>query len=446
MKLSGFFKSGWRTGIALLAAFSMILSGCGNDSAPAASSTISGTVATGAPMAGFVYVTDKNGVAVNTAIGADGGYSISVSGMTAPFMVKAVPSSGDTLYSYAADANIIANVTPLTTLALFQGHSQGDLEALYNSWASSYSALTTASIQAAQATINANFATQMQAAGLDPNTYDFFKTAFTANSSGFDAVLDGLNVTINFGAGTFAITDGADAPISFNLNIDTSGINIGDGSGSGSGSSSGGTLPAGVAGQVVTMEYCCAASGSPYSNGDQVLFTFSSSGALMLTEQYTVVAETFTVDSYGQYIWTATDGAQYQLSLTNGAIHEVNVMSAAATFLGQFTPVSGSSGGSTAASYKMILSGTYMDTSNGVSINVGPMTLSGPFPAPTISSVETSFTTTSYGATGTVTVTTLIDTEAEKKFRVQFSGTGSASAPAGTPVSEFDLIYDYIKI
>lgn len=131
---------------------------------------------------------------------------------------------------------------------------------------------------------------------------------------------------------------------------------------SGSGGGSGGaSLPDGVSGQIVTMEYCCAGSGSPYNNGDQVLFTFSSSGSLMLTDQYTVVADSFTVNASGEYVWSDTvNGYDYLLSVIDGAIHEVNVMSGS-TFLGQFSPVSagggsgGGSGGSSASALTLYL-------------------------------------------------------------------------------------------
>ncbi len=109
------------------------------------------------------------------------------------------------------------------------------------------------------------------------------------------------------------------------------------------------TLP--VAGQAVTMEYCCAAAGSIYNNGDRVLFTFSSSGTLFLTEQYTAVANSFTLRG-SEYIWVDdTNGVEYALSLNNGQIHEVNITGIGGSpFYGQFAPASesgGSSGGAT---------------------------------------------------------------------------------------------------
>ena len=119
----------------------------------------------------------------------------------------------------------------------------------------------------------------------------------------------------------------------------------GNASGGSSGGGTSGTLPAGVAGKVVTMTFCCAASGAPYTNGQNLLFTFSSSGALFLTDQFTRVSETFVVTANNEYVWTDSNGLKYALSLSNGQIHEVNINNTVGTFLGQFnTPVSGSGG------------------------------------------------------------------------------------------------------
>jgi hypothetical protein len=113
-------------------------------------------------------------------------------------------------------------------------------------------------------------------------------------------------------------------------------------------SDTGGTLPSYVAGQIVTMKYCCAASDSPYSTDDEVLFSFSSSGRLMLTDQYTVVAASFT-ERGSEYIWVDNaNSIEYALSVLNDAIHEVNVQSiGGSTFYGQFTPVEEDTSGET---------------------------------------------------------------------------------------------------
>lgn len=91
------------------------------------------------------------------------------------------------------------------------------------------------------------------------------------------------------------------------------------------------------------------ATGSPYNNGDQVVFTFSSSGSLSLGN--VVVSNTFTNDAnatssaFRLVSWTASTGVRYELAVINGVISSANVSSSAGTFLGQFKPVPASSTG-----------------------------------------------------------------------------------------------------
>lgn len=135
MGQSKFLSRKWIGIVALYAMLGVIVSGCDSSSdggnPPATTSTLSGTVATGAPVAGVVHVIDRNGNRNKATIGADGRYALSVSDMTAPFLIMAVPVSGDPLFSFANAANIKANITPLTNLSLFLAHNQGDLSALF---------------------------------------------------------------------------------------------------------------------------------------------------------------------------------------------------------------------------------------------------------------------------------------------------------------------------
>jgi hypothetical protein len=218
--------------IALLAGCALLLAAC-NDSDPS-TANLSGTAATGAPFDGIVYVQDVLGMEVNTATDpATGDWSVSVGGMTAPFLVKAVPNGvGDTLYSYAATANLTANITPLSSLALFLAMNNNSLDDLYTNWVTNHSQLTAQTILNEQAVINANFAAEMTAVGLDHTTFDIIADAFNADGTGFDALLDDLLVVID--ADTYTITFNG-VSFFFNEAIDTSGINLGGGNGGGNG-------------------------------------------------------------------------------------------------------------------------------------------------------------------------------------------------------------------
>lgn len=213
--------------------------GGGSSIAPAASN-LTGTAATGLPIAGFVFVKDARGTEINVATNPDGSFSINTAGLTPPLMVKIVPNNGTaTLYSYAAALAQTLNISPFTNLALYIANTQADLALAYTNW--NGTSISAANITNAQKVINANFATQFTAAGLTPTTYDFLTTAFIANGAGIDGVLDLLNFAFNYATGTFNITTKANgAAVAFNLNISTVGITIG-GAGGGAGAA-GGTL------------------------------------------------------------------------------------------------------------------------------------------------------------------------------------------------------------
>ncbi len=178
-----------------------------------------------------------------------------------------------------------------------------DLAALYAAWNAQVNPADLATLQAAilqyQAVINANLATQFQAQGLPPATFDFLRTAFLPNSQGIDAVLDlitGLTITgnqINMLVGG--------GPFNFNGGINTAGFNIG---GTASGTAGGGTgglacdttlfQPNSV--HVATAQeltsFAGAYTGQVYTNdgtGNYVpgngTASFSSNGALMLNGQ-----------------------------------------------------------------------------------------------------------------------------------------------------------------
>lgn len=229
----------------------VILSGCGGGGS--SSTAISGTVATGAAVTGTVEVVDANGTTQSVTIGAGGAFSIDTSNLYAPIILRATgsgASAGTILYSMADGVTGVFNITPLTHLALELLRQEGatgsrtDLAALFANWnadiaPSDRDALHTAMLNA-QAAINANLATQFQAHGLTPTSYDFLRTAFTPDLSGLDAVLEAIGSLTITGNQIDLVVSGS--PLMFNINIDISGYNIGVGSSGGGGGGSGGSL------------------------------------------------------------------------------------------------------------------------------------------------------------------------------------------------------------
>ena len=116
----------------LLAAVILALSsGCGGggSSSPAvATATVSGTVATGAAIAGgSVSLNCVSGATGIATTAADGSYSLSVSGITFPCVARATYGASDKLHSYVSAAGTV-NITPVTELlvASLTGGSAAD--------------------------------------------------------------------------------------------------------------------------------------------------------------------------------------------------------------------------------------------------------------------------------------------------------------------------------
>ena len=188
---------------------------------------IVGVAATGEATRGTVYVVDAEGVELSKPLNADGYFRFDVRGMTAPFMLKSVDSNGIDidLFSYALEANLTANITPLTNLTLYMATGEPNPSVLYDSWASSFVNVDDADIKNAQAVVNANLSLQYTAFSLDPLTYDFFASIFYTDGTSFDGLLDVLTVDL-LPVIDISVMGIADLP-AFDPNVDVAGFDIG---------------------------------------------------------------------------------------------------------------------------------------------------------------------------------------------------------------------------
>jgi hypothetical protein len=175
--------------------------GGGGGSAPPATtpaSTLSGTAAAGAPIIGTVSVKDSLGAVKTVVIAPDGKYSVDVSGMTAPFMLRAEGTVGSRSYqlhsaAVSADINGSVNITPLTDLIVANVSSEV-AATLYGN--GSFSGLTPAALAQAEANLRTRLQPVLTAIGLDATT-DLLRATFNANHTGQDALLDVLRVTVD---------------------------------------------------------------------------------------------------------------------------------------------------------------------------------------------------------------------------------------------------------
>jgi len=173
--------------------------GSGGEDKKVASTTVGGLVAVGESLSNAtVLLIDADGLTKQVTSDANGAYSIDVTGMRAPFVIKAAGSIGTQEYnlvsmlaSSTSGQNNPVQVTPLTT----------GIAALVNA-GNSYSAdgllpvsVTPTSLTAATALMTTALSGPIAAAGLS-SSFNPVTDTFSANRTGADQVLDVVDVRI----------------------------------------------------------------------------------------------------------------------------------------------------------------------------------------------------------------------------------------------------------
>jgi hypothetical protein len=178
---------------------------CGGGSSGTSTAQLSGVAAYGAPMAGAtVTLTDSTGTIRNATAGADGGYTLDVTGLTTPFLLKASGSSGDAIKEYTAlvvsapkaGETATANVTPLThalvTMVSSDGTSPNEFTDVNKLKGLDTSKLSTA-LTNLQAVLKDVLADAQLPANFDPLTISFKADRTTPA----DTLLDTIKVSIS---------------------------------------------------------------------------------------------------------------------------------------------------------------------------------------------------------------------------------------------------------
>lgn len=175
--------------------------GGGSDASPPpppAAVALSGTAAAGLPLVGTVTVKDALGATRSAPISANGVYTIDVTGMTAPVMLRATGTVGATSYvihsaSASISANGTVNITPLTDLIV--ANAAGQIAATYFA-GSSFANLTQAELDAETAALKAKLLPVLLAMNVDA-AIDLLRTPFTPLASALDSALDVLRVSVD---------------------------------------------------------------------------------------------------------------------------------------------------------------------------------------------------------------------------------------------------------
>ncbi|HEY0586152.1 MAG TPA: hypothetical protein VGD52_08485 [Pseudoduganella sp.] len=196
-------------------AVSMALAACGGGGSDSNSATttppvqtspvsvvFSGTAAVGAPLEGSVTVKDSKGATKVAQIGANGAYSVDVTGMTGPFVFRASGSANGLAYTVhsiatSADAAGKINITQLTDL--IAANVGGQVAANYFDQFEkngNAAAATAAAIDAEAAKLKEKLQAVLGALGVEANA-DLLRTPFTPLSSPLDKALDAIHVSVD---------------------------------------------------------------------------------------------------------------------------------------------------------------------------------------------------------------------------------------------------------
>ncbi|MFM7001618.1 MAG: carboxypeptidase-like regulatory domain-containing protein [Limnohabitans sp.] len=179
---------------------------CGGGSSSTSTAQLSGVAAYGAPLSGAsVTLTDSNGKTSNATAAADGSYTLDVTGLTAPFLLKARGTSGDAIKEYTAlvvsapkaGETATANVTPLTHALVTMVSSDGTSPNEFTTDVSKLKNLDASKLNTALTNLQAVLKDVLTDAKL-PSNFDPLTISFKADrTTPADTLLDTIKVSIS---------------------------------------------------------------------------------------------------------------------------------------------------------------------------------------------------------------------------------------------------------
>ncbi len=192
--------------------FISTMAGCsGGSSDPQTISTpitLSGTAAAGAPIIGQVTVKGSQGVTKTAPIEANGNYSVDVTGLTAPYRLRALGVVGGVqyqLHSYAeaADLGNTINITPFTDLIV--ANAAGQIASAYFD-AVAPSEIPSADLVAQEEALQTKLQAVFTTLGVG-TAVDLLHSAFSADHTALDAALDIIRIETNITTNVATITN-----------------------------------------------------------------------------------------------------------------------------------------------------------------------------------------------------------------------------------------------
>lgn len=184
----------------------LVLTGCGSSSDSTSTSnpapqTVSGIAASGVPVvAGTVSLKDSSAPALvrTTTTAGDGSFSLDVSGLTPPFMLKAEWTANAItyqMYSFA-DGPGTANINPFSTAAVAGAATGTDPAALYTSPDPTVFQTIAANLPAVIDSLKTKLMPLFQLYGTAQNPVT---DQFVADHTGLDAMFDNVQISLSSG-------------------------------------------------------------------------------------------------------------------------------------------------------------------------------------------------------------------------------------------------------
>ncbi|MDI6794359.1 MAG: fibronectin type III domain-containing protein, partial [bacterium] len=157
---------------------------------------IAGTAAKGAAIAlKTISVKDCNGALISGTTGADGKFSINVTGLTFPMLLEV--ADGATTYFSIANASGICNIHPFTDLIIRNWYKvKGtDVETAFAGPGAIPHSPTVTEINTIERVVRQILGTYLKGADINPVDFHLITTPFDVDKAGFDLVLENLDVT-----------------------------------------------------------------------------------------------------------------------------------------------------------------------------------------------------------------------------------------------------------
>ena len=216
-----------KTALGMLSILSLLAScggGGGADSSALSASIdpnqITGVAATGAPVSqGDVVVKGRLGATVQTRTNNNGSYSIGISSLESPYLVRIIAPSGQTLIS-VADAAALAlgkkiNVTPLSHIIVANVFQNGNIETLFNNFETESAEYTPEKLEDEKEKLTDKFiaAGLIGSGGVVDSNVDLLNGVIQAGTSnGIDGLLDVIEVNTDATAEIEVTLKGGDTP------------------------------------------------------------------------------------------------------------------------------------------------------------------------------------------------------------------------------------------